>query len=101
MTPHDYWALFVYYSSHVEEGAAASARSAQEQIHPRLLECDPGYAHGMIVEMKAGDTFPPQNAPEDRKGYFLTDDEGNLLLVDKKAVYNAVTAAYTSRVGRE
>jgi hypothetical protein len=97
----NHWAVFVFYSSHTEQGTALTAREAQEQLHPLLLECDPGFAYGITVEMHAGDTFPPQQAPEDRRGYFVTDEEGNMKMIQRDEVYKLALLAYNVRAGSE
>ena len=97
----DHWAVFVFYSSHTEQGVALTAREAQEQLHPLLLECDPGFAYGITVEMHAGDNFSPQQAPEDRRGYFVTDEEGNMKMIQRDEVYKLALAAYNVRAGWE
>jgi len=97
----NYWAVYVYYSSHTEESTAFSAREAQEQILPLLQECDPGYACAVTVEMRAGDNFHPAYAPEDRRGYFVTAEDGSLKMVDRESVYKVALAAYNVRARRE
>ena len=97
----NHWAVFVFYSSHTEQGHATSARQAQDQLYPLLAECDPGYATGMIVEMHEGDTFMPQNAPEDRKGYFAIDGEGNMKMISREEVYKLALSTYNVKVRRE
>lgn len=97
----DHWAVFVFYSSHTEQGVALSAREAQEQLHPLLLECDPGFAYGIIVEMKEDDRCLPQQLPEDRKGYFMTDVDGAMKMIPRDEVYKQALAAYTVRVGSD
>ncbi len=101
LVSQDHWAIFVFYSNHTEQGNALSAREAQNQLHPLLMECDPGYATGMIVEMKTGDTFIPQQAPEDRKGYFTLSDDGLMKMISREEVYNLAISAYNVRAGRE
>lgn len=97
MVNQDHWAVFVFYSSHSEQGHALSAREAQEMLRPLLLECDPGFAYGITVEMHAGDNFPPQQAPEDRKGYFMTAEDGSMRMIQRDEVYNLTLAAYNNR----
>lgn len=97
----DHWAVFVFYSSHTEEGVALSAREAQEQLRPRLLECDPGFAYGIVVEMKAGDGDIPKNMPEERKGYFMTDSDGALRMIHRDEVYKLTMAAYNGGSGND
>jgi hypothetical protein len=89
----NHWAVFVFYSSHIEQGITLSAREAQESLHPLLLECDPGFAYGITVEMHVGDTFPPQQAPEDRRAYFATDHAGNLTMISRDQVYKLPLSA--------
>lgn len=98
MIEHNHWAILVFYSSHIEQGMAQTAREAQEQLRPLLLECDPGFAYGITVEMHAGDTFPPQQAPEDRKGYFMIMEDGRMKMIERDQVYNLTLLAYNNRV---
>ena len=97
----DHWAVFVFYSSHTEQGVALTAREAQEQLHPLLLECDPGFAYGITVEMHAGDTLPPQQAPEERRGYFVTTEDGSMKMIRRDEVYSLALAAYNVKAGYE
>lgn len=90
----DHWTIFVFYSSHMEQGHALSAMEAQEQLHPLLLDCDPGFAYGITVEMRVGDTFAPQYAPEDRKGYFMTTEDGSMKMIQRDEVYKLMLSAY-------
>lgn len=100
MIEKDHWVVFVFYSSHTEQGKTESVRQAQEQLHSLLAECDPGYATGMIVAMKEGDQFPPQSAPEDRKGYFVLDENGAMLMIPREEVYKLAVSAYSVRAGK-
>lgn len=100
MVDQDHWIVFVFYSSHTEQGKLPSARKAQEHLAALLSECDPGFATGMIVEMKSGDQFPAQNAPEDRRGYFVLDESGAMRMISREEVYNLARAAYSVRAGK-
>jgi hypothetical protein len=100
MIEQDHWAVFVFYSSHTEQGKAGSVTQAQNQLHGLLAECDPGYATGMIVQMKEGDGFPPHAAPEDRKGYFALSEDGSMRMISREEVYKLALSAYSVRAGK-